>query len=139
MTKKVLKEPTNNGDKTEKEIKRDDKGRIVEGSAPLNPAGKPVGSKHLSTLLWEALKNKAKNEDGTESDKTLADLVVQRLIKDNIKYGKRTELIFDRIDGQAKQEVDLTSGGETIQRSSEIDVAKIAEKVSAELKAQKTK
>lgn len=126
-------EPSNNGDKT---VKRNDKGQIQAGSAPLNPAGKPKGVRHLSTLLWEALQERAKNKDGTLSEKTHADLVIQRLIKDNIEKGARTELIFDRIEGQAKQEIDFTSGGETISPS--LDVMAIAKRVEEELKKKKT-
>lgn len=126
--------PLNNG---EKKVLRNEKGQIEKGSAPLNPAGKPLGSKHLSTLLWNALLERAKKEDGTLSEKTYAELVIQRLLNDNIKYGKRTELIFDRIEGQAKQEIDFTSGGETM-NSSSIDVIEIARRVSQELKKKKT-
>jgi len=124
--------------KTGENVVRDEKGRIVAGSASLNPAGKPSGVKHLSTLLWEALQKRAKLEDGTESEKTYADLVIQRLLNDNVKYGKRTELIFDRIDGQAKQEIDLTTGGDKIEQSG-ADVMEIAKRVANELKNKKTK
>lgn len=103
-----------------------------------NPAGRPKGVKNLSTLLWEALQERAKKEDGTVLDKTHADLVIQRLISDNIKHGKRTELIFDRIDGQAKQSVDITTGGEKLNEP-DIDMLEIARRVSAELKAKRTK
>lgn len=130
--------PVNSGTKEEKVLIRDEKGRIVAGSASLHPEGKPKGSKHLSTLLWEALQKKARKEDGTEAENTYADLVIARLIQDNIKKGARTELIFDRIDGQAKQEIDVTSGGESVSTNS-IDVIAIAKKVSEELKQQKTK
>lgn len=122
---------------TKPEILRDDHGRILPGQESLNPAGKPKGARHLSTLLMEALKEKAKNRDGTDTDKTYADLVIARLIKDNIEKGARTELIFDRIDGQAKQEIDLTSGGETIAPAG-IDVLEMAKRISAELKDKKT-
>lgn len=104
-----------------------------------NPAGKPPGTKHLSTLLWRALLEKAKKEDGTESEKTYADLVIQRLLNDNIKYGKRTELIFERIEGQAIQPVDITSNGETISTASDIDLDEMARRISKELKQKKTK
>ena len=114
---------------------RDERGRLLPG-AVINPNGKPKGVKHLSTLLWEALQRRAKDKDGNELDKTHADLVIERLISDNIKHGKRTELIFDRIEGQAKQEVDITSGGERLEASS--DVTEIARKVSEELKKKKT-
>ena len=102
-----------------------------------NPGGRPKG-KMLSTLLFEALKERARKEDGTLSEKTHADLVVSRLLQDNIKYGKRTELIFDRIEGQAEQFIDHTTNGESINQASD-DVMELVKKVSAELKARKTK
>lgn len=135
-----MTEPLNNGgEKVQRPILRDPvTNRLLKGTAPLNPAGKPKGSKHLSTLLWKALLQKAKDKHGNETDKTNADLVIARLIHDNITKGARTELIFDRIEGQAKQEIDFTTNGESI-TASDIDVQAIAEKVSAELKARKTK
>lgn len=129
----MSKLPLNNG---ENAVIRDERGRIVKGSAAINPDGKPKGVKHLSTLLWEALQERAKNPDGSQSDKTHADLVVQRLLSDNIKYGKRTELIFDRIEGQAKQELDITTNGEKIEYGA--DVVAIARRVAEELKQKKT-
>lgn len=101
-----------------------------------NPGGRPKG-KMLSTLLFEALKERAKNKDGTLSDKTHADLVISRLIQDNIRHGKRTELIFDRIEGQAEEFIDMTSNGETIGQTGG-DVMEIVKRVSAELKKKKT-
>lgn len=103
-----------------------------------NPAGKPKGAKHLSTLLWEALQKKAKDKSGKETDSTIADLLVQRLLKDAVEKGNRIEMIFDRIDGQAKQEVDITSGGEALATPTDVDVMEIARQVSKQLKAKKT-
>ena len=122
----------------EKKVSRNEKGQLAKGSI-LNPTGPKKGTKHLSTLLWEALKERATNKDGTKSDKTHADLVIARLIKDNIEKGSRTELIFDRIDGYAKQEIDVTTGGESLNTTPENDVLEIARRVSAELKAKKCK
>ena len=125
--------PSNNG---EKQVKRNEKGQIMPGSAALNPEGKPPGTKHLSTLLFKALLERAKNKDGTLMDKTHADLLVEKVIKDAILYGKKTEMIFDRIEGQAKQELDLTTGGESINTGA--DVVAIAKEVAARLKEKKT-
>jgi len=124
-------------DNTSKKPERDKNGRLLPGQPSLNPAGKPAGVKHLSTLLWEALQERARMSDGTLSEKTNADLVIQRLLSDNIKYGKRTELIFDRIEGQAKQEIDFTTGGDKLESS--VDVMEMARQISAQLKAKKTK
>lgn len=129
-----MSETPENTDKIEK-VERIN-GKFAPGVSG-NPAGKPKGAKHLSTMLWEALQERAKNKDGTLMDKTHADLVISRLIKDNIEKGSRTELIFDRIDGQAKAEIDVTSNGETVGTAGS-DIAEIARRVSEELKKKKT-
>lgn len=116
---------------------RNEDGTFAKGFSG-NPAGKPKGTRHLSTLLWEALQKKAKKDNGEELEETYADLIIKRLLSDNIKYGKRTELIFDRIDGAAKQEVDITTDGEKINSTSDIDIMEIAGRVSQELKKKKT-
>nr|BDD44709.1 hypothetical protein 15 [bacterium] len=43
--------PSNNG---EKPIKRDEKGRILKGSAALNPAGKNAGVRHKASIVKQA-------------------------------------------------------------------------------------
>ena len=128
-----MSETPENTDKIEK-VERIN-GKFAPGVSG-NPAGKPKGAKHLSTMLWEALQERAKNKDGTLMDKTHADLVISRLIKDNIEKGSRTELIFDRIDGQARAEIDFTSNGETLTTGQ--DLGELARKVAEELKKKKT-
>lgn len=128
--------PENTGAK--QQIERNPDGTFKEGVSG-NPAGKPKGSKHLSTLLWEALQKKAKDKTGKETDTTVADLLIQRLLKDAVEKGSRIEMIFDRIDGQAKQEIDLTSLGEKLPAAStDVDVMELAREVSKKLKAKKT-
>ena len=120
---------------SEKKAIRNEKGQLLPGVV-LNPAGKPPGTKHLSTLLWKALLERAKDKDGKESDKTYGDLLIQKLLKDAIQYGKRTDLIFDRIEGQAKAELDVNMSGDRIDHGA--DVVAIARKVAEELKKKKT-
>jgi hypothetical protein len=112
---------------------------MMKGTAALNPAGKPKGTRHLSTLLMEALLKQARNKDGEELEETHADLLIKRVLKDAIDKGKGVELIFDRVEGKPDQAIDLTSNGETVgaAKASE-DVMEIARKVSEELKKQKT-
>ena len=136
----MKKTPLNNGEKAEKEVLRDEKGRIQAGSAPLNPAGKPKGSKHLTTLLFNALLERAKNEDVTLSKNTYSDLLIKRILNDAIIKGNSSmiHLIVNYIDGMPEQGIDVTSGGEVVSATS-IDVLAIAQRVSNELKERKTK
>ena len=91
------------------EVKRDDKGRIVEGSGPLNPAGRPKGKTlkeyareylmnlpdeekmdYLSTLpkdvVWKMAEGNPHNtQDLTSDDKPLSPILVEFI------NGKETE------------------------------------------------
>lgn len=104
-----------------------------------NPAGKPKGSKHLTTLLFDALLERAKDENGNESKNTYSDLLIKRILNDAIVKGNSSmiHLIVNYIDGLPQQGIDITTDGEKIGADS-IDVIAIARKVSAELKEQKT-
>lgn len=139
-----MSKPSKDGENTEtnkegKTILRDDKGKILAGSAPLNPDGKLPGTKHMSTKLLNALERLATNKDGSQSEKTYSDLLTERIIKDAIEKGNTSliNLIYSYIDGAPQQGLDLTSGGEKITASSE-EVMKIAAEVSKRLKEQKT-
>lgn len=125
--------PLNNGDKT---VKRNEKGQIEKGSAPLNPAGKPKGAKHISTLVFNALQNMSPKGDG----KKWEDLFVERILTEAIAKGnpKVMSLLWAYMDGQPQQGIDLTTGGESLNQGSE-DVMEIAKQVAAQLKAKKTK
>lgn len=127
----MKKEPTNDG-KKKADVVRDEMGRIVSGV--LNPAGKPKGTKHLTTKLFAALENM------THEGKSYSDLLVQRILNDAIVKGNTSmiHMIMNYIDGMPQQGIDVTSGGETVSATS-IDVMEIAHRVSAELKERKTK
>lgn len=103
--------PDNTGKIEEKELIRDEKGRIAKGSASLNPAGKPKGTRHLTTLLEEALKKLAEG-----SKETYEAMLVKRVLLNAIKKGdmKAIEHIWDRIEGKAPQNIDVTSGGKEL-------------------------
>ena len=130
MSKKEL-------DTTRNKPERNELGQLIAGQESLNPDGRPKGTKNLSTLLWEALQQKAKNKDGSKSELSHADLLIARVVKDAIEKGSRVEMVFDRIDGQAKQAIDFTTGGDAIS-ANDIDVAAIAKQVSEQLKRKKT-
>ncbi len=98
-----------------------------------NPAGKPRGTQHITTKLWEALQQKV---NGT--NETYADKLVQRILNDAIAKGNTTliTVILNRIDGALLQGIDITSNGESIAPGS--DVMAIAQRVAEELKQRKT-
>lgn len=115
------------------QAKRDELGRFPPGVSG-NPAGKPKGTKHLTTLLFEALQKQVPNKD-----KTYQDLLIERILNDAIIKGKGDimKLAWNYIDGMPQQGVDITTNGENIKDPS-ADVQEIARRVSAELKKKKT-
>lgn len=87
-----MEEPDTNG------VKRDEKGRIVPGSAPLNPDGRPVGS--ISII--------AKIKKKFEEDPELFDSYVAEVLADP---KLRTEVIR-QLDGSPRQNIGLDGGSE---------------------------
>lgn len=98
-----------------------------------NPKGRPEGSRNLSTILKEMLAAIAPDEivnakfvkEFCKGKKqiTNADALTARLINEGIIKGESWAVkeIFDRTDGKAPQSVDLTSNGETILATFQID------------------
>lgn len=72
-----------------------------------NPAGRPKGSKNLSTILKEMLSEEIEvNIDGEKTKKKFADIIVRKLVKKAHDGDLRAiQEIFDRTEGKAKQEV----------------------------------
>jgi len=126
------KSPVSNGENTE--LTGSKRTQFKPGQVA-NPNGRPKGTKNLSTMLWEALQEKARNSNGEPMKDTYADLFIKRVLKDAIEKGSGKELIFDRIEGQAKQAINLNVETENTQG---LDVMELARKVSEELKAKKT-
>lgn len=124
--------PLNDGKILENQPVRDEKGRIVSGV--LNPNGKPKGTKHLSTKLFDALQQLDPN-----SNKSYADLLVKRILNDAIVKGNTTliNLVMSYIDGAPQQGIDLTTNGESISQPSD-KVMEMIREVSDKLKQQKT-
>jgi hypothetical protein len=106
-----------------------------------NPGGRPKG-KHLTTLLFEALRKKARDKDGNETDKTYEDLLIERILADAIKKGNTSliHMIMGYIDGSPDQgiQLDVTTNGETLNTASS-DILLMAKEISERLKAKKTK
>jgi hypothetical protein len=80
-----------------------------------NPAGRPKGSKNFTTLFEKAVKEVAKKLELGEDPDAVEIQIIQRGIKEALagKYPFYKD-IFDRIYGQPKSNVDITSGDEKI-------------------------
>lgn len=117
-------EPSNDGQKVEEtpeapvrpqEPIRDEKGRIVAGSPPINPAGKPPGTKHLTTKLKEYLKEFRAVDPKTGQKVPLEDALVQKVTKMALDGNERMiNLLWDRIEGKPTQPVDFDVNKEGI-------------------------
>ncbi len=83
-------------------VMRNEKGQLLPGFTA-NPHGKPKGSRHLTTLLREAIEKISSDED-EPADR----LIVKKLVQ-MAKSGdmRAIELVLDRIDGKASQAVVL--------------------------------
>lgn len=120
---------------------KDDKGRIVFAPGVSgNPAGKPPGTKHMTTKLWEALQKVAidKNGEPDKDQKTYADKLIERILIDSIGKGNTQliQMVLDRIDGKPDQALNLNHSGEGLQPGA--DVMEIARQVAESLKKKKT-
>lgn len=102
-----------------------------------NPAGKPKGSKHITTLFLEALKSR-KNENG----KSYEELFIDRILTETIIKGKGDMLkqAWDHVDGRPNQAIDLTSDGERIGGGTMTDqeIQIMATELAERLKKKKT-
>jgi|SRR3990167_4084150 len=78
-------EPINNG------IKRDEEGKIIKGSAPLNPTGRPLGSISVITMLRQMF------ADNPEDFKKF--VKSYKTNKDNQRH------IVEMLDGKPKQTI----------------------------------
>ena len=74
----------------------------------INKAGRPKGSRTLSSILKEMLEEKVEitNEDGTKEKKKLSDVIVRKLITKAVKKEdiKAIQEIFDRTEGKPHSE-----------------------------------
>jgi hypothetical protein len=84
-----------------------------EGGPSPNPSGRPKGSRNLSTILKEMLEEEIEvNIDGVKSRKQFQEVIIRKLLKKANDGEIRAIIeIFDRTEGKAKQEIDLTTVG----------------------------
>lgn len=97
MAKKKKKEPNKNG------VIRDSGGKIVAGSGPLNPKGRPKGTLSLVALLKKKLESVAPS-----GQKTWAELFIDKMLLTAINDKGDSALMRDivnRIDGMPKQNI----------------------------------
>ena len=80
---------------------RDEKGRIVKGGV-LNPNGKPVGTRHMTTIIFDALSKVAK-DTGTREDVAIVKTLLAKAKEGDTKA---IEMIMDRTDGKPVQMID---------------------------------
>ncbi len=76
-------------------VMRNEKGQLLPGYTP-NPYGKPKGTRHMATLLREAVEKISDGED-EPADRMIVEKLIQMAIKGNMRA---IDYIFDRIDGK---------------------------------------
>ena len=89
------------GEPTLNRIKRDEKGRIVEGSAPLNPDGRTEGSISVISRLKKEFREHPEKFD--------------EFLKRYLKNPQNEKHITEMIDGKPSQSIDHTSQGEKLE------------------------
>lgn len=84
---------------------RNAKGQLLPG-ASLNPAGKPKGTKHASTLLKGLAYEKVKLKDGTEVSilRAMAMALAQKAMRGDVHAW---DSFIDRLDGKPNQGIEL--------------------------------
>lgn len=90
----------------ENSVKRDDKGRFVEGGASPNPEGRPKGSFSITAMI------KAKLQEIPEGEQeSYADLLIKRILKDAIEKGdaRLIKQIWNYMDGMPNQKLTIDS------------------------------
>jgi len=89
-------------------IPNEEKGQFKPGQSG-NPAGKPKGTKHLSTML-KAMLNEEVEIDGQKIkfDQALIKKLLKKASDGDIKA---IQEVFDRTEGKAKQEIETEHSG----------------------------
>lgn len=83
-------------------VLRDEKGRVLPGSASLNPTGRPKGAVSITKLIREALKEQDPHHPGQTMAQTLAKSGILHAIAGDSSYFKE---IANRIDGKVPDHI----------------------------------
>lgn len=107
---------------SKKVVERNEKGQLKKGVI-LNPEGRPLGSKNFNTLMDETVKEIAKlnNISISEAWKILVKRAYSEGKDGNYQFYKD---IMDRYYGKAVENMDITSGGNTILKELVITIQK---------------
>jgi hypothetical protein len=68
-----------------------------------NPAGKPKGARHFSTLIRDAI-TKVAEDTGTRDDEEIVKALVRKAKEGDLKA---VDMVLDRVDGKAEQTINL--------------------------------
>lgn len=90
-------------------VRRNELGQILPGQVSLNPMGKPVGSRHFSTLFREAIKK----IDSSTGDST--DVVIVKAVLNKAKKGDAhaVDVVREEVDGPMPKASEEGKGGNT--------------------------
>jgi hypothetical protein len=105
---------------------RDEEGKFLPGVSG-NPAGKPKGIKHMTTLVKEALKKMAETDDGKKVviEKALSETIVKLALEGNTKM---IQLIWNYLDGMPNQRIELDDTSSEDNRKSLREIADVLNK-----------
>jgi hypothetical protein len=97
--------------KTSEQVPRDAKGKWLPGRCP-NPAGRPKGSRSLTTILREILARRLHPEDTAEDALTRAEAFVEAVLA-QAESGNATcaKEIWERMDGKVPDRIEAKLGG----------------------------
>lgn len=109
---KEVKQPENNGEEMEKpDVVRDESGKVISGV--LNPNGRPKGAENFKTVFEKALKKLAVL-NGKEADDLYEEIISKGITSARSGDYRFYKDLLDRLYGQPKQTMDVTSDGEKL-------------------------
>ena len=117
------KQEPEKSEKSKKRVRGRNGGYLIpghKGMPPVNPSGRPKGSKNRSTIFkkWMEIVVKSKNpfsnelEDMTVEDRMVLKMITQVLQKGDVQAFKEA---YDSVYGKHKERIDHTTAGEKLQ------------------------